>query len=874
VTFLFTDIEGSTRLLQELGERYRALQDRHAEIIRGVLEAEQGHEVRTEGDSFFAVFHSPARGLHAAVAAQRSLAEEAWPHGGQLRVRMGLHTGEGSLGGGDYIGIDVNRAARIAAAGHGGQVLVSEATRILVGHALPEGVAIRDLGRHGLKDFDEPQRLYDLVIDGLPADFPPIRSLGELRRTNLPSPRTSFVGRERELAEIAELLGRTRLLTLTGPGGTGKTRLALRVAAEQLDRFDDGVYMVDLGAVTDPALVPSNVAASLGVRETPGADLLETLAGYFRDQDLLLVLDNLEQVVEAAPALDRLLDAAPRLKIMATSRVPLHLSGEHEYLVEPLPLPDPARRPDIDVLSTCESVMLFVQRAASVRRNFRITENNAAAVTEIARRLDGLPLAIELAAGRVKMLSPQALLERLERRFPLLTGGPRGLPERQRTLRGAIEWSHDLLAPEERRLFARLAAFRGGWTLESAEAVCGPGLALDVIEGLGSLVDHSLVRQGQSSEGNVRFRMLETIHEFAAEQLAGSGELEAIRRRHGEHVRELAEEAEPHLTGEGQTSWLERLEHEHENLRAALDWAESAPDADTALRTAAAIWRFWQLSARLAEGRARLERILALPGAEARSGMRVRALGALGGILYWQNDYQAMRRTYEEAAEIAREVGERRLLAWALFDLSFVPFVTAQDVEGQKKLLQEALAEAPEDDRVLQAEIWTYLGFLTAYYGGDPAAGIESTEKLIAIHRESGDRMLVAEHLVRLAGMKLLSGDSVGARRHLRESVALVTGLRSNVMLVALALAASSFLTSYDGDHQRAARLLGALSRIRDEGVGAPPPVVVTHFGDPEGDARAAMGDEAFERAHAEGYTMTLDQARSYAIEVATRPDP
>ena len=514
--------------------------------------------------------------------------------------------------------------------------------------------------------------------------------------------------------------------------------------------------------------------------------------------------------------------------------------------------------------------MLFVQRAASVRRDFRVTENNAAAVIQIARRLDGLPLAIELAAGRVKMLSPQALLERLERRFPLLTGGPRGLPERQRTLHGAIEWSYGLLEPQERRLFARLAAFRGGWTLESAEAVCGPGLTLDVVDGLSSLVDHSLVRQEQTSEGDVRFRMLETIHEFAAEKLAGSGELEVIRRRHAEHVRGLAEEAEPHLAGEGQTSWLERLEREHENLRAALDWAESARDADTALRTAAAIWRFWQLSAHLAEGRVRLERILALPGAQARGSLRVRALGALGGLLYWQNDYQAMRRTYEEAVEIAREVGERRLLARALFDLSFVPFVTAHDMEAQETLLQEALAETPEDDSMLQAEIWTYLGFLTEAIRPQ---GIELMDKLVTFHRERGDHLQGAEHLVRLAGLKLLSGDPLAARRHLRESIALLSEARSNVMLVALALAASSFLTSYDGDHERAARLLGALSRIRDEGVGAPPPIVVSQFGDPEGDARAALGDAAFERAHAEGYAMTLDQARSCAFEVATRPD-
>jgi predicted ATPase/class 3 adenylate cyclase len=870
VTFLFTDIEGSTRLLQELGESYGAVQDRHVEIIRGILEAEEGREVRTEGDSFFAVFRTPARGLRAAVAAQRSLAQEAWPEGKPLRVRIGLHTGEGSLVGGDYIGLDVNRAARIADAAHGGQILVSDATRILVENALPEGVTVRDLGRHVLKDFDEPRPLYDLIIDGLPFDHPPIRTLGRSRRTNLPPPRTSFLGRQRELAEIRELFERTRLLTLTGPGGAGKTRLALRFAAEKLDEVDDGVYLVDLTAVRDPGLVPSTIAASLGVREQPGADLPETLAGYFRYRHLLLVLDNFEQVVEAAPVVGQFLDAAPRLCVLATSRVPLHLSGEHEFPVGPLPLPDPSESDGMESISASESVMLFVERAASVRRDFHLTEDNAPAVAEIARRLDGLPLAIELAAGRLKVFSPQALLDRLERRLPLLTGGARGSSERQRTLRGAIEWSHDLLEEEERRMFARLAVFRGGWSLESAEALCGQGLAMEVLDGLSSLVDKSLVHQEEFAAGDVRFRMLETIHEFAVERLAESGELQDLRTGHARHFRDLAEEAEPHLAGEGQDRWTDRLEQENENLRAALEWAEAVGDADTALRTGVAIWRFWQLSAQLAEGRARMERVLAIPGPEPRDALRARALGALGGICYWQNDYEAMRDAYEQAVRIARKVGERPLLARALFDLSFVPSALGEDRTRQKQLLDEALAETPEDDLMLRAEIGSFVGFLTAFTGGDPSSGIEAVETLIAAHLERRDRVHAAEQLFRLAGLKLLSRDTDAARAHLRESVALLGEMRSPVML-GMALAAASFVASYDGDHERAARLLGAGRRVQDDGAGGgPPPIFLRHFGDPEGAARAALGDEAFERAHMEGYAMTADQVRSYAIEAAT----
>ena len=869
VTFLFTDIEGSTRLLQELGDGYRAVQDRHGELIRAAIRPHDGHEIRTEGDSFFVAFRTPAQGVRAAVDAQRRLTREEWLHGSPLQVRMGLHTGEGILGGGDYIGIDVNRAARIAAAGHGGQVLLSAATRTLVEDALPQGVRLRDLGSHALKDFDEPRHLFDLVIEGLPDDFPPIRTVGGSGRSRLPAPRTSFVGRERELEEIRELLAEARLLTLTGPGGTGKTRLALRAAADQVERVEDGVFLADLSAVTNPELVPSTIAAALGLQQDPGTDLGDTLAGYLRDRDVLLVLDNVEQVVEAAPLVDRLLNAAPRLRVLATSRVPLHLSGEHEYLVRPLPLPDPDR-PELETLSTCESVMLFVERAAAVRRGFRVDHGNAASVAEIARRLDGLPLAIELAASRIKMLSPQALLERLERRLPLLTGGPRDLPERQRTLRGAIEWSHDLLEPEDRRVFARLAAFRGGWTLEAAEEVAGPGLGSEVIDGLGSLVDRSLIRQEQSRQGEVRFRMLETIHEFAAERLAASGDEDEVRHRHAAHMRDLAEEAEQHIMGEGQARWLGRLEREHDNIRAALDWAETSGDADTALRIAAAIWRFWQQRGHLAEGRGRLDRLLALPGARIRRIPRARALGALGGLAYWQNDYEAIAPLYEEAVEIAREAGDRRVLARALFDLSFVPLVTVQDFPKQRALLEEALAETPDDDLALRGQILTGFGYLPAMSGNDPVSGIESVEKALAIHRELGDRMLTAENLIGLSGLKLLIGDHDAAWALLREAVTILVDPHSPVML-AMALTSLSFLANMDGDHNETARLLGAGERIKDEGGGAPPSFALTRFGDPEGEARAALGDEAFDRAHAEGYAMTMDQARAYAVELAGR---
>jgi predicted ATPase/class 3 adenylate cyclase len=871
VTFLFTDIEGSTRLLQELGDGYRAVHERHGAILRAAIRDNGGHEIRTEGDSFFAVFSSPTRGVGAAAEAQRSLADEHWPHGRPLKVRMGLHTGEAALAGGEYLGSDVHRAARIAAAGHGGQVLLSDATRALVEDGLPDGVRARDLGDHELKDFDAARHLFDLVMDGLPSDFPPIRSAGGPRRVELPAPRTSFVGRQRELDDIGDLLGRARLLTLTGPGGSGKTRLAQRAAADQVDRFEEGVVWVDLSDVVDPSLVLPAVAGALGVRSEASGDLFHALVEHVVDREVLLVVDNVEQVVDAAPDIGRLLDAAPRVKVLATSRVPLHLSGEHEYLVRPLPLPDPTR-PELESLTTCESVMLFVERAAAVRGGFTITEDNAAAVAEITTRLDGLPLAIELAASRIKLLSPQALLERLERRLPILTGGARDLPERQRTLRSAIEWSHDLLEPEEQRLLARLAAFRGGWTLEAAEAVCGPEMGIDVVDVLASLVDKSLVRQHETPDGNVRFRMLETIHEFAAERLGASGEEDAVRRRHAEYVLDLAEAAEPHLMGEEQGRWLETLAREHDNVRAALDWSEAAGEAQTALRIGAAVWRFWQLRGHLPEGGSRLERILAMPGASARAISRARALGALGGIRYWLGDYSALEPVYQEAVDIAREIGDRRLLSRALFDLSFVPMVTTQDVDRQDELVAEASAAADPEDRTLIAQLLTHVGFSRMLRGADPGEGVDALDQAIAIHRELGDRILTAENLIARAGLQFLAGDADASRQGLLEAVAILAEPDSGTLL-GMAVASLAVLESQPGgDPVRAAGLLGILSRLKDEGSGSPPEFVLTgFFGNAEELTKAAVGEEAFVRAHAEGYAMTGDQARAYVRAMVER---
>ena len=822
ITFLFTDIEGSTQLLQQLGDDYRAVQDLHAQIVREALESEDGREVRTEGDAFFAVFRTAKQAVLAAVRAQRALAGTEWPHGGSLRVRMGLHTGEGSLGGDDYIGVDVNRAARIASVGHGGQVLISDATRALIEADLPEDVSVRGLGRHSLKDFEEQQPLFDLVIQGLPAEFPAIRTL-ESRPTNLPPPRTSFVGREREIAEIDDLLTRTRLLTLTGPGGTGKTRLALRVAAGQLDRFEDGVYVVDLSATTDPRLVLSAIAASLGVHEDPSTDVLDTLARHLRDRTLLLVLDNVEQVVEAAPAVGKLVDAASGLTVLATSRMPLHLAGEHDYLVGPLPLPDPATLSH-EALTTCESVALFVERAATVRHGFVLDDRNATAVAGIVARLDGLPLAIELAASRVNLLSPQGLLERLEQRLSLLEADSRDLPERQQTLRAAIGWSHDLLDDEQRRVFARISVFAGGFSLEAAEAVCSQGLNLGLLDGLAALVDNSLLTRMETMDGRVRFRSLETIREFGRERLDDYPEGDEVRRRHAWYVVAMAEAAEPELLT-AHSTWLERLGEEHDNIRAALRWSIDSGEPEAGLRIAGALWRFWQVRSHLAEGRRWVEELLVVPAAQARTTARAKALGAEGSLAYFTSDRETLRRAYEESLAIYRELGDRKGEAEGRYNLAFAHLL-AHELGPARELLEETLQIQGElGDTVRQAHAKAALG-LISLQEGDLDASAALTEAALGTFMDAGDEWGVTWTSGQLAAVALRRGDYERSRSLMLQSLdrSEIIGARG---WNAVAVDGMAVLAIRQGDPDRGIRLAGAAARMKEQAGGGAPRAIV-----------------------------------------------
>jgi predicted ATPase/class 3 adenylate cyclase len=824
LTFLFTDIEGSTKLAAALGDRWTPTLERHQALLRDAFTSRGGVEVATEGDSFFVVFPSAPAAVAASVAAQQALVAEPWPDDvGQIRVRMGLHTGEGMLGADNYVGLDVHRAARVASAGHGGQILISSATRSLAEQNLPEGVTLRDLGEHRLKDLAQPERLAMLIVPGCPTEFPPLRTVDAVPN-NLPLQLTSFVGREREVREAsAALTDGARLLTLTGPGGTGKTRLSLQVAAEVSDHFPDGVFFVPLAPVTDPELVPSAITQALQIPVAGNQPVEQRLRDWLTGKRVLLVLDNFEQVLPAASLVGDLLKAQESLRILVSSRSPLRLYGEREYPVPSLGLPE--RLPEgADALSQFEAVKLFIERAVAVRPDFAVTNDNAPAVAMICSRLDGLPLAIELAAARIKVLSPQAILPRLESSLDLLSAGARDLPERQRTLRGAIAWSWDLLDEAQRRLFSRLGVFVGGARLDETEAVCGPDLGGDVLDGVSELVDQSLVRQSEEPDGEPRFWMLATIREYALERLEESGEADAVRERHAAAYAALVERAEPHLTGADQNEWLARLDREHDNIRAAIEWATEAGKAELALRLVAAPWRYWQFRGHLREATARQAAVLAMPGAAtADPRVRYRALEAAGGILYWAGDYRGANRAYSESLDVARNLGDRGLEAQALFNRAFTgegddPFLLMAS-EGRDSAEEALRIWRDLDDHAGIAQALWALGAADQYRLEFELAEREYAEAL-EIFRELDNRYYIGWTVEELGWNAIRKEDWPAAIRYLTEGVEVFRAF-DDVSAAPLLLDSLSWVAYATGDFVSAYRMAGAGDRIEHEhGVG------------------------------------------------------
>ena len=871
ITFLFSDIEGSTRLLGQLGERYTPVLETHQELLRKAFATGDGLEILTEGDSFFCVFRDAQQAVAAAVEAQRALAAEPWPDGVAVKARMGLHTGQGILGGDSYVGMDVHRAARIAAAGHGGQVLMSEATKALVQHELPEGVSLRDMGDHRLKDLAHPEHLFQVVVDGLQAEFPSVRSL-DARPGNLPHQLTSFVGRRREIDEVKGRLADTRLLTLIGPGGTGKTRLSIQVASEVLQEFEDGAFFVPLAPIFDPELVMTTIAKTLGLAEQPTRPTIETLAEYLQDKRLLLVLDNFEQVLDAAPGLGQLLAESEKLTVLATSREALGLHGEKEYPVPPLGLPDLENLPTTEALSQYESVALFIDRATSVKPGFEVTNENAPAIAEICARLDGLPLAIELAAARVKVLAPAAILKRLGHSLSLLAGGARDLPTRQQTLRGAIDWSYELLEEEERTLFARLSVFVGGFSLEAAEAVCNPegDLALDTLEGVASLTNKSLVRQMDSAQGESRFFMLETIREYASERRTESPEAENISRRHAEFFRALAEEAEPELLGPNQAAWLDRLEQEHDNLRGAIEWAVERAEVDTALSLSGALWRFWQFRGHLREAAMRFEKVLGLPGSSEHPEARAKALEGAGGIFYWMAKWDDAKRYYAECLELRRQLGDPAGLAEALYNMSFaysVPPPPWRDLDRAHELLDEAVAVYRQvgDERGEAKILWALSGAIFQV-GNEWQRSVDLGEEALALFRKLDDRFGMAWALHSLGLSSVGIADLTRARSAITEALELFSSA-GDLTGIGLVLADFSIVAVVSGDYERAIKLRGAALRVeRQVGQG-----LVTNYDGylpwlPEALRGKEIAEDEFDKLLAEGDSLSLDEAVAYAL--------
>jgi predicted ATPase/class 3 adenylate cyclase len=808
VTLVFTDIEGSTRLLETLGESYGEVLAKHRSLLRQAFSTHGGIEVDSQGDAFFYAFPRATDAVVATSGGQRALADHTWPEDTEIRVRMGIHTGEPTLSGEGYVGADVHRAARICSAAHGGQVLVSEVTARLLGTGMQD-ITLRNLGTHGLKDLREPQHLYQLVIAGLRDDFPAIRSL-DSRPNNLPRQLTPVVGREQEIKTGCRLLLEedTALLSLTGPGGTGKTRLALALGQELLDSFAHGVFFVDLSTTIDASLVISVVASTLSLRESGAKSITETLSDHLAGKQMLLILDNFEQVIEAAPEVSSLLASARDLKVLVTTREPLRLRGERELQVTPLHLPD-SQHNDPEILATSPAVALFTDRARVVKASFELTADNAASVAAICRRLDGLPLALELAAARIRTMSPSSLLKRLDRSLEVLTGGQRDLADRQRTLRAAISWSYELLDDDEKRLFSRLGVFAGGFTTDAAEAVTDRGdLSVPIWEGLSSLVDKSLVRlTNQDAE---RFSMLETIRSFTLERLEESGEAEEIRRAHAEFFRGLAEEAWPVLASTAPTEALERLRPEEDNTRAALRWSALHKPALT-LELAGYLWRLWWMRGLLTEARSWLE--VGLRTNEERSHDRARALRGLSIIARVQGDHEIARVTVDEAIALDEASRDLSGLARSLETRAFL--------EGEEDRPDEAEAYL-----VKALELYTQLGDDESSAGviinlsdvallrGEYQRALELSKRSLKLHEDLGYDEGVAASLGNMGLAILEAGGFTEAEGFFRRALRAALKL-DHAALICGVLEGLAASLSQGGDDWTAAQLLGAAEKER-----------------------------------------------------------
>ena len=852
VTLLFTDIEGSTNLLQRLGERYAGVLKECRRLLRLAFQQGHGYEVDTQGDAFFVVFERAADAVSAAVNAQRALFQAHWPGGEVVRVRMGLHTGEPQPLDEGYVGLDVHRAARIMSTAHGGQVVLSQATRTTVAHDLPAEVGLRDLGEYQLKDISGLSRLYQLVVPDLPANFPPLSTPRPHQPfQNLPSATTSFVGREQEVALVSERLRQrdVRLLTLLGTAGVGKTRLALQAAERLNSAFADGICFVPLEQISDVDGVVPGIAQALHIQEEKDGTLLEQLIATVQERALLLILDNFEHVISARSVVIDLLGACPKLKILVTSRAMLHVRAEHLLEVSPFALPEPQNLVDLTALSHNASIALFVQRAQAVQPGFQLTENTGPAIAEICRSLDGIPLAIELAAARLRHFSPQSLIANLKQGLAFLQGESHDVPARQRTLQAAIAWSYDLLSATEQRVFRRLAVPVQGVTLEAAEHICALAGTLEgsVGEALEALVDQSIVQRQERESGEVYFGMLQTLREYGLERLTEVGELEATQAAHAVYTLSWLERIAPLLLGAEQARWLDRLDRAYENVRLALEWLLERAQGevargDQALRICIALLSFWEIRGYIGEGLAFLERglrvspdVALLVRAQALHGAGFLALmqddnarvetflresqllfresgdkAGMANILRLQgslamsrNAYKLARRLLEESLQVSRELGDLPRIASTRKALAEVAIAQGNYPQARSLMEEDLVSYQASGERYSTAYPLYFLARIHFLAGDDLAEAQSLAEECRALFKEVGNRRLVAYARHVLGQILLIQGEESRARSALEASLATFRVLKERSAIGDVLLALGR-LAQVQGDHEAA----------------------------------------------------------------------